>query len=288
MHRLTLRLIIKILFCILITGTVVSCIGLGTPHKMQYLISRNYLATMGLNRSSEMIDLKNNEPVKAIHIGSKNDTLVNNFMLFSQKGDLLSVSKEKEGRVIYNLVEFKYDSKGKLNWIVPNVEYFTTLDYDSLNVIYKMSTPVNIVALKDGSPKWTTELYFDDKNEEYLFMRKGNNNMELFDFYRFSAGKIQAEYHRNREGDMHTDSITYIYKNNKLVQRQGVFDESFFYTTTYDEWERPKLNVTRFSRADSVAWTDTYLYSIDDRIPHTVITTSPLGWKEETNYQVEK
>lgn len=285
MNDIKFSSLIKTILVLFLAAIMIACAS-NKPHQMQDLINKNFLQNVGLTRSSHMLDNKGNEHIKAIHIGTPSDPKVENFMTFNTNGNLIAVRKMKGENLILKLVEFKYDSRGKLTWIVPSSEYFSALDYDSLRIEYRGAKPIKSIAIKKNKEIWTEDIIFDDKESTYMFSRiLDNSQNELFNLYRFEGNKISAEYHRNRVSDTNIDSTRYYYnKNNKLYKRSSIFNASTVNILNYDEFERPLKGTTMFYKKDSVAWIDNYYYLLEDRLPHSIITVSPLGWKEEINY----
>lgn len=273
------KLITVYVICCILAGLLMSCAS--SFHKKQYLINRNYLYNIGLSKPTELLDIKGDDGISAIHIGMANDTIVKDYMLFNSDGNLLSVNKLHEPDV--KLVEFRYDSQGKLSYIIPNANHFATLDYDSLKVIYDKFIPIKLIALANNAPLWEEEITFDDNKGEYLF-KKRNNTLDLFSSYNFKQDKIIAEYHRNQINNLQIDSTKYLYRDGLLTEKKSFFSDTYITTTVYDNEERPKHSITALSKSDSIAWEDQYNYQGFDRIPYNITTTSPLGWKEEVNY----
>lgn len=256
---------------------------------MQYLVNRSYLQDIGLSKSATFLDLKGDDKIKAIHIGTPNNVEVENFMTFNEYGNLTSVSKEKGENVILKLVEFKYNQQGLLKWIVPHQEYFAALGYDSLKVIYKGKSPAKMVAMKQENQIWSEDIIFDEANGKYSFTRKSSpNSPQIYNIYKFDKNKLVGEYHRNRNTDVEIDSTRYYYKNGRLYKKSEIFNASMVQILNYDELGRPKQGTAMFYKKDSVAWVDKYYYIMDDRLPYSIITTSPMGWREETNYFWDK
>lgn len=288
-HRLVFTLITLFLLlggftaCTNLKNIDLSSIGLtgGKPHKMQYLIYRNYLYNIGLNKPTELVDLKGDQLMSRIEVSTDGSKAVKDYMVFNINGDLVSVSREKHP---VKVVDFRYDKQGKLISIIPNLEQLPTIEYDSINIVYESNKPKKMIFMSNNAIKYADDILFDDENEIYQFKRK-RDNVELFDIYNYTAGKPQSEYHKNRVEDSLTDSITYFYNSDKLVKKIGKYSQTTTINTTYDRSERPIENEIILSQNDSITWTDKYFYQIDDRIPYQIISSSPLGWKEEVNFR---
>lgn len=289
MNKIKITHISRTIFIIFCAVIFIACAS-NRPHPMQYLVNKSYLQDIGLSKTVTLLDLKGDDKIKAIHIGTPNDVKVENFMTFNEYGDITSVSKEKGENVILKLVEFKYNKQGQLKWIVPHQQYFTALGYDSLKLIYQGKAPAKIVALKNEVQLWVEDVIFDDTNGKYLFSKKASSSSpELYNLYKLdNNSKLVGEYHRKRTADLEIDSTRYYYKNGLPYKKSEIFNASMVQISNYDEIGRPKLGTTMFYKKDSVAWIDKYYYIMDDRLPYSIITTSPMGWKEETNYFWEK
>lgn len=255
------------------------------PHKKQTLITRNYLYNLGLSKPTELLDMKKDELIKTIHIVNEGDTIIKDYMLFDNEGNLLSVKREKHD---VEIVNFKYDKQGRLIWIIPNLQQLPTLEYDSINILYQGNNPSKMLLVQNNSTKWSDDVSFDEENGEYHFKRQ-RDGKEFYDRYIFDEENLTAEYHKNSRLDNNIDSINYYYSDdNSLVRRAGVFNQSTFANTIYDDRGRPKQNTITFSTSDSIAWTDKYLYRIDDEFPYKIVTNSSLGWSEDISFDWEK
>lgn len=271
---------------ILVFSSIFIFIACGSkPHAMQYLVNRSYLQDVGLSRSVSMLDLKGEEKTKSIHVGSPSDVKVLDFMTFNEEGNVLSIRKEKGENIILKLVDFKYDKYGLLQWIIPHPYYFEGFGYDSIKVEYKGGKPIQMTALKNENPIWVESIVFDDVNEKYSFKKQITpHSDELYNIYQFENKKLIAEYHRNRLSDSNIDSTKYYYRNGVLYKKSEIFNGSLVHILNYDDFGRAKKGTTMFYKKDSIAWVDKYYYLLEERIPHSVVTSSPMGWREETNF----
>lgn len=283
MNRIKMSHITKLIF---ILSTIFIFIACGSrPHAMQYLVNRSYLQDVGLSQSFSMLDLKGEEKLRAIHIGTPEDIKVSEFMTFNEQGNLLSIRKEKGENIILKLVDFKYDKNGLLQWIVPHQYYFEGFGYDSIKVEYKGSKPHQMIALKDENAIWVESIVFDDATETYSFRKQITpHSDELYNIYKFENKKMIAEYHRTRLSDSNVDSTRYYYKNEIPYKKSEIFNASLVHILNYDDLGRAKKGTTMFYKKDSIAWVDKYYYLLDERIPHSIVTSSPMGWREETNF----
>ena len=255
------------------------------PHKKQSLITRNYLYNLGLSKPTELLDMRGDQPIKSIHIVHENDTLIKDYMLFNDEGNLLSVKREKYD---VEVVNFKYDKQGRLIWIIPNLQQLPILEYDSINILYQGNNPSQMLFVENNNSKCSDDIIFDEDNGKYHFKRLRDGN-ELYDTYIFVEENLTSEYHKNSRLDNNIDSINYYYNSsNKLIKRTGKFNESTVVNTIYDDRGRPKQNTITLSSSDSIAWTDKYLYRIDDCLPYRIVTSSSLGWSEDIDFDWEK
>lgn len=285
-YNTQLTLLTKTVFFSSVLVFMIACSS-NKPHEKQYLINKNYLTTIGLGQSANFIDMKGSEPIRNIHIGLPSNPTVENFMSFDADGHLLAVQKEKSGGGVQKMVDFRYDQHGRLRWIIPNTQYFTSLEYDSLRIEYKKDKPCNTIAISKNVEIWDENIVFDDKLGSYLFSRDLNESTKLYNLYQFNNNNLIAEYHHHRLSDNNIDSTKYDYKNNILRKKNSVFNAATISAVDYDELGRPLKGVTRFLGKDSIAWEDNYFYLHDSKLPHSIVTTSPLGWRDEINFYWE-
>ena len=224
----------KLLICSLFL-MFISC---DSPFDKQYLLYRDFLSDITLYNPVVLHNAVMHDKIKAIHIGIPGDTLIRNYMVFNENGDLLSINrsqhKPEESRF---MDKFFYDKKNRLYKIIPSGDYYSFWHPDSLIVSWNKFTPEHILVFRNDVREGEISLNFTQNFCHFVQYNPDTTIqcVDLFEDFYFEDEKIMYEVHQRHN---HADFTTYTYKNNDLVKEFRPYDDTYE-ITEFDSLCRP-------------------------------------------------